>query len=156
MTAQETAEPKCSEILQLPVAVKVALKHMPDVAVSCRMKPSVIEGDFNGDGRLDYAVLVTQKASQKRGFLITFGTGQTVVAGAGRPVKYGAADFQDLNFDQWQLYDKSRPVESAELTSRASPCNLKGLWRSPLVSTGRLVRSVDAQIEQADWDKRSP
>ena len=87
MTAQETAEPKCSEILQLPAAVKVALKHVPDVAISCRIKPSVIEGDFNGDARLDHAVLVTQKTSQKRGFLITFGTDQTVVAGAGRPVK---------------------------------------------------------------------
>lgn len=123
MTAQKTAEPKCNETLQLPVAVKVALKQMPDVAVSCRIKPSVIEGDFDGDGRLDYAVLVIQKGSQKRGFFITFGTGQTVAAGAGRSVKYGAADFQDLNFDHWQLYDKNRPVESAE---RQRPLRLHG------------------------------
>lgn len=26
----------------------------------------------------------------------------------------GAAAFPDLNFDQWELYSKGRPVESAE------------------------------------------
>jgi|SRR6185437_3641323 len=114
MMAGKTTEPQCKETLQLPETVKAALKRMPDIVVSCRLKSAVIQGDFDGDGKVDYAVLVTKRASQKRGFLMVFGTGRTVVAGAGRPVKYGAADFQDLNFDEWELYPKSRPVESAE------------------------------------------
>lgn len=86
-------EPKCNEALQLPEAVQTALNKTPDVAVSCRVKPSMIEGDFDGDGRPDYAVLVTQQASQKRGFLIVFGNGRTAIAGAGRLVKYGCRSF---------------------------------------------------------------
>jgi len=110
----QSPEQKCDDTLQMPQPVKAALKRMPDVAVSCRLKPTVIEGDFNGDGRPDYAVLVVQKASQKRGFLLTFGNGRSLIAGAGRPVEYGVATSADLNFDQWELYSKSKPVESAD------------------------------------------
>jgi hypothetical protein len=115
--------PKCDEKIQLPNAALAALKKAPDVAVSCRLKPSLIEGDFDGDGKPDYAVLVTQREQNNRGFLIAFGNGQRVVAGAGRAVKYGPAAASDLNFDQWELYRKSRPVESTE---RQEPLKLKG------------------------------
>ena len=107
------AETKC-EGLKLPQAAETALKRFPDLAVSCRLNPTVIAGDFDGDGHSDYAVLVMQKSSQKRGILIAFAGGWTVVAGAGRPVKYGAIAYSDLNFDQWELHSKSQPVESAE------------------------------------------
>jgi hypothetical protein len=116
-------EPKCDEKMQLPNAVLDALKKAPDVAVSCRLKPSLIEGDFDGDGKPDYAVVVTQREQNNRGFLIAFGNGQRMVAGAGRAVKYGPAAASDLNFDQWELYHKGRPVESAE---RQKPLKLKG------------------------------
>jgi len=82
--------------------------------VSCRLKPELINGDFDGDGRPDYAILVTQKKSNKRGFLIVFGNGTKALAGAGSPIMYGAIASSDLNFDQWELFDKSRPVESAQ------------------------------------------
>lgn len=73
----------------------------------------MIRGDFDGDGRPDYAVLVTQQSSRERGFLLVFADGRTVVAGAGRLVEYGAARYRDLNFDQWELHPRSQPVESA-------------------------------------------
>src|SRR6266481_1489918 len=117
------AEQKCDEKMELPDAVRAALKRAPDLAVSCRLTPSAITGDFGGHGRVDYAVLVTQKTSQKRGFLIVFGSGRSVIAGAGRPVQYGAATFPDLNFDRWELYSKTRPVESAE---QQEPLKLHG------------------------------
>src|SRR6185312_711523 len=69
MMAGKTTEPQCKETLQLPETVKAALKRMPDIVVSCRLKSAVIQGDFDGDGKVDYAVLVTKRASQKRGFL---------------------------------------------------------------------------------------
>ena len=114
MAREVRSEPKCDETIGLPKAVLAALKHTPDVVLSCRLKPFVIQGDFDGDGHPDYAVLVTQRTSRKRGFLIVFGKGRTVAAGAGHLVKYGAAASLDLNFDQWELYGKDRPVESAE------------------------------------------
>lgn len=107
-------EPQCDESQHLPKAIDLALKQAPDIVVSCRIKPPVIQGDFDGDGRPDYAVLVTQGISKKRGFLIAFANGKTAEAGAGRSVKYGAALSSDLNFDQWGLYRKYRPVESAK------------------------------------------
>lgn len=108
-----TPEPKC-ERLDLPQFVQAALKRFPDLVVSCRLNPPLIKGDFDGDGRPDSAVLVTQQSSGKRGFLIAFANGRTVLAGAGKHVKYGAASYPDLNFDQWELHPKNEPAESAE------------------------------------------
>jgi hypothetical protein len=118
-----TSEPICDEKTPLPAAVLAALKQTPDVAISCRLKPSLIEGDFDGDGKLDYAVIVTQREHYNRGFLIAFGNGRSMVSGAGRAVKYGAAAARDLNFDQWELYRKSRPVESEK---HQEPMKLQG------------------------------
>jgi hypothetical protein len=114
VTGQAAPEPKCGKKMELPGRVQTALKQTPDVALSCRLKPPVLQGDFDGDGRRDYAVLVTQRTSHKRGFLIVFGNRKILVAGAGRSVKYGGAASSDLNFDQWELYSEARPVESAE------------------------------------------
>ena len=111
---QAVPEPKCGKKIDLPVRVQAALKQTPDVALSCRLKPPVLQGDFDGDGHPGYAVLITQRTSHKRGFLIVFGNSRILVAGAGRSVKYGGAASSDLNFDQWELYSKARPVESAE------------------------------------------
>ena len=113
-TGRPTApEPQCGR-LELPKIVETALKRFPDLGLSCRLSPPVIRGDFDGDDRPDYAVLVTQQSSQKRGFLLVFADGRTVVAGAGRRVEYGAAACRDLNFDQWELHPRSQPVESGD------------------------------------------
>jgi hypothetical protein len=114
LALRQAPEQKCEEKMELPDQVQAALKHTPDVALSCRLKPSILQGDFDGDGRPDYAVVVTQQKSRKRGFLIVFGNGRIVVAGAGSLVKYGTTASPDLNFDQWELYSKARSVESAE------------------------------------------
>jgi hypothetical protein len=115
MASKEHApEAKCDEKNELPEPVQNVLKRTPDVLPSCRLKPSVIQGDFDGDSHLDYAVLVTRKMSRSRGFLIVFGSGRTFVAGAGRLVQYGDAPSRDLNFDHWELYRKDLPVESSE------------------------------------------
>jgi hypothetical protein len=112
-TAHGSSEPKCDKA-GLPRPVQVALSGFRDLVASCRLMPPLIEGDFDGDGRRDYAVLVIQQPSQERGFLIVFAGGRAVVAGAGRAVKYGAKAHPDLNFDQWELHPKSQAVESAE------------------------------------------
>lgn len=106
-------EPKCEKD-NLPQTVKVALNRFPDLRVSCRIKPSFIRGDFEGEGRDDYAVLVDEKQGRKRFFLIIFAGGRSVVAGAGTPVMYGASRNFDLNFDEWELHRKQEPIESGE------------------------------------------
>jgi hypothetical protein len=106
------ADQRCADT-ELPGAVRHALDRIADVDVSCRFKPVVLAADFDGDGRKDHAVLVVQKASQKRGFLIVFATGRTALAGAGRPVPYGPGRYADLNFDDWEIYPRNRPVEGS-------------------------------------------
>lgn len=98
----------------LPRVIDAALKRFADLLVSCRLKPKMIRGDFDGDGREDYALLVIERQKQQRGFLIAFASGQAVVAGAGRLVMYGAARTADLNFDEWELHRRQDPVESGE------------------------------------------
>jgi hypothetical protein len=107
----QSAQPKCDAV-ELPPPVRDALRHHPRLVLSCRINPPLIAGDFDGDGRSDYALLVTNQASRERGFLFVFARGGTALAGAGRLVKYGAATHPDLNFDQWERYPKNRPVEA--------------------------------------------
>lgn len=57
-----TLEPKC-EALEAPERVQRDLKDSRDLKLSCRVKPPLIRGDFDGDGAPDYAVLVTNKAN---------------------------------------------------------------------------------------------
>jgi hypothetical protein len=118
-----SAEQRCNKKIELPDKIRSALKRAPDLTVSCRLNPPVIRGNFGGNEHVDYAILVRQKTSHKRGFIIVFDSGQNVIVGAGRPVQYGAAAFSDLNFDHWELHKKTRTVESAE---QQGPLKLHG------------------------------
>src|SRR5258705_9956561 len=52
--------------------------------LSLRMNPSYLEGDFNGDGKMDVAVFVKERSTGKLGIAIVHGTTKKVtVLGAG-------------------------------------------------------------------------
>jgi len=106
-----TTESTCGAV-ELPPAVRRAVERLPKLKLSCRINPPLIDADLDGDGARDFALLVVDKVSHERGFLLIFGTGKSVLAGAGHAIKYGATQSLDLNFDQWELYPKSRPVEA--------------------------------------------
>ena len=107
---KRSTKPECSP--NLPQSVQIALERSSGVEVSCRIIPPFIQGDFDGDGSSDFAVLVVSKSAHQRGFLLVFGKGDAVVIGAGHPAQYGAGKSLDLNFDQWELYPKTRAVEA--------------------------------------------
>ena len=77
------------------------------VEISRRMNPFYLRGDFDGDGKLDYAVLVKDRKSEKQGYAFCFaeanrkpqivGAGHAVVLGSGEPVD----DIPD--FDVWGI-----------------------------------------------------
>lgn len=77
------------------------------VEISRRMNPFYLRGDFDGDGKLDYAVLVKDRKSEKQGYAFCFtganrkpqivGAGHAVVLGSGKPV----VDIPD--FDVWGI-----------------------------------------------------
>jgi hypothetical protein len=75
--------------------------------VSFRVNPPYLGGDFNGDGKIDVAVLVTQRSTGKLGIAIIHGaTDKVAILGAGVGVGNGGDDFEWM--DYWQVYPKDR------------------------------------------------
>jgi hypothetical protein len=75
-------------------------------AISGKINPFYLRGDFDGDGKPDYAVLV--QSGNQHGIVICRGS-------AVKPVLLGAGtDFhqmKDLSFSAWQIHSKAHPVE---------------------------------------------
>lgn len=102
-----------------------AIRDMPDTArkvltngsagknydFSFRINPPYLEGDFNGDGKMDVAVLVKERSTGKVGVAIVSGTTSKVtILGAGTSIGNGGDDFEWM--DSWQVYSKTRAAVS--------------------------------------------
>jgi hypothetical protein len=84
--------------------------------LSSRMNPSYLEGDFNGDGKMDTAVLVKERSSGKFGIAIVHGTtGKVTILGAGIAIGNGGDDFEWM--DSWQVYSRTHAAHAAGETS---------------------------------------
>jgi len=80
--------------------------------VSFHLIPSYLQGDFNGDGNIDVAVLVKQRATGKIGIAIVHGgMGKATILGAGTAIGNGGDDFAWM--DSWQVYAKNRAAHAA-------------------------------------------
>ena len=78
--------------------------------LSFRMNPSYL-GDFNGDGKMDVAVLVKERSTGKLGIAIVHGTtGKVTILGAGIGIGNGGDDFQWM--DSWQVYSKTHAAHA--------------------------------------------
>jgi hypothetical protein len=79
--------------------------------LSFRMNPSYL-GDFNGDGKMDVAVLVKERSTGKLGIAIVHGTtGKVTILGAGIGIGNGGDDFEWM--DSWQVYSKTHAAHAA-------------------------------------------
>jgi hypothetical protein len=75
--------------------------------LSFRINPLYLRGDFNGDGKIDVAVLVKQRSTGKLGIAIIHGeTKKATILGAGTAIGNGGDDFEWM--DSWQVYSKDR------------------------------------------------
>ena len=74
------------------------------VELSGRINPFFQRGDFDGDGRLDLAVLVQHKANRKVGILILHRNGKQTLFGAGKTFGNGGDDFEWV--DLWWVEDR--------------------------------------------------
>ena len=113
------SSPSPGAIGDVPEVVKKALTNASDgkkYDVSPRIKPSYLEGDFNGDGKADVAVLVTERSTGKVGIAIVRGTtGKVTILGAGISIGNGGDDFEWM--DSWKVYSKTAAAHSAAETS---------------------------------------
>jgi hypothetical protein len=107
----------------VPDAVKKALTNGSagkKYDFSFRMNPSYLEGDFNGDGKMDTAVLVKERSTGKYGIAIVHGkTGKVAILGAGNGIGNGGDDFEWM--DSWQVYSETHPARAQGETSLPRP-----------------------------------
>ena len=76
------------------------------------LSPHYLTADFNGDGKVDVAVLVKQRATGKLGIAIFHGaTDKAAILGAGTSIGNGGDDFSWM--DTWQVYSKARGTHAA-------------------------------------------
>ncbi|HEX4697293.1 MAG TPA: hypothetical protein VH254_06435 [Candidatus Udaeobacter sp.] len=93
-------------VVQLFSAKKLDTKY--DFAFA--LNPSYLSADFNGDGKIDVAVLVKQRATGKLGIAVIHAVvNNVVILGAGTPIGNGGDDFAWM--DSWQVYSKKRAAD---------------------------------------------
>ena len=113
------SSPSPGAIPGVPYAVKRALTSGSTgkkYDLSFRINPSYLEGDFNGDGKMDVAVLVKERSTGKVGIAIVPGTtGKVTIVGAGIGIGNGGDDFEWM--DSWHIYSKTRAAHAAGETS---------------------------------------
>ena len=118
------SSPSAGPISKVPDAAKKALTNGSagkKYDVSFQVKPSYLEGDFNGDGKADVAVLVKERSTGKVGIAIVHGTtGKVTVLGAGIAIGNGGDDFEWM--DSWKVYSKTHGASSREETSVPHLC----------------------------------
>jgi hypothetical protein len=82
-----------------------------------RMNPFFISADFDGDGRSDIAIWVTDSKSRKRGILFLMqGRDEYFVAGAGKDPQERGNDYTYV--DIWSLIPKGERLESVHESSK--------------------------------------
>lgn len=100
----------------IPPHVMAAFAKFPSsdkYAFSAHINPFYVQGDFNGDGKLDTAILIKHRATGKAGFAIVHGGSTAVrIFGAGRSFGNGGDNFSWQ--DAWYTFAKGKVVQGAE------------------------------------------
>ena len=109
-------EPTWQELQNLPSWAGSILgeqRFASTYALSTRINPYFLQGDFNGDGRLDVAVLIEQKRTAQHGIAILHASSTNpIVVGAGREIGNGGDDFSWM--DAWG-------IEARDTRGKAAP-----------------------------------
>ncbi|RTQ46500.1 hypothetical protein EJV47_21335 [Hymenobacter gummosus] len=114
------------------------------------LQPATQQADFDGDGKTDVAVLVTDR-QQRRGIVVLHqGKAAPVVLGAGRRFGNGGDNFSWLT--EWKLYR----AKTAEVTRTQPNGDLAGTRTVPLRRPGLLILATDEQYSGGlvYWDGR--
>ena len=134
-------EPTWAELQNLPPWASSMLEKesfASTYALTTRINPYFLLGDFNGDGRLDVAVLIEHKRTMQQGIAILHAGSMTpIVVGAGREIGNGGDDFSWL--DAWG-------VEARDTRGKIAPA-LRG--------DALLVQKLESASGLIYWDGRT-
>jgi hypothetical protein len=89
--------------------------------LACYAEPCFISGDFDGDNKLDTAVLVNVTSNKKRGIAFLHADGKSIIVGPGNPIGNGKDDYSWMDF--WSLYKRKEAPQGA---SDIPPPKLRG------------------------------
>ncbi len=113
--ASAQAPDAAAQLHDIPEAIEKAITKgslAKEYDVSFHMNPFYLRGDFNGDRKVDVAVLVKQRSTGKLGIAIIHdGVDKVTVLGAGVGIGNGGDDFEWM--DSWQVYPKDRVAPGA-------------------------------------------
>lgn len=113
----------CGQISDLefniPAEIRRFFEGKSDLAkyeISSRINPFYLRGDFDGDGGMDFAVLVLERKSKRRGLIILNPKrGSFAVIGAGQNfLRSDGYNYIDFGFKAWSVYSKSKIEQSLE------------------------------------------
>jgi hypothetical protein len=96
----------------------------------------MLQADFDDDGKTDVAVTITRGKAQ--GVVVCFASGVAVL-GAGMPFN----DMKDLDFTEWRIHPKNRPVARGA-----------GAGRPPALSGDALVFGWESGSGLVYWNGR--
>ena len=99
-------------LANLPPLVRESFENSPQAkryAFSAHINPFYLHGDFDGDGQLDTAVWITERATGKSGIAIFHAkANRLVIVGAGRDLGNAGDNFSGL--DAWHVFGRG-PVQ---------------------------------------------
>ncbi len=84
---------------------KLKSNFTSSVVLSCYAEPCSVQGDFDGDKKTDDAILIMDKATQKKGIAFILSNGKPVYVAAGKAIGNGNDNFDWM--DAWHLYKKN-------------------------------------------------
>ena len=109
-------------------------------ALTTRINPYFLQGDFNGDGKLDLAALIEHKRTAQQGIAILHaGTRNAIILGAGREIGNGGDDFSWQ--DAWSIRARGPVAAGAD---GKNPPTLRG--------DALLVQKLEAASALIYWD----
>ena len=133
----------------IPEAVshRAARDLAPTYRLVAHLNPFYLRADFDGDGRVDYALLIEQKSSGKVGIAVFFNkrSGRPLqILGAGKPFNFDSSNGDDFSFmDAWQVHEIGLVGQGA---TKAAPPRLLG--------DAILVEKKEAGSGLVYWDGR--
>lgn len=104
------------------VIQRLAVRSLDDFVLTAHLNPYYLQGDFDGDGERDTAVLIKHKTNGKFGIgIFQSSTPQPVILGAGTPIGNGGDDFNWM--DAWRVQLRGPVQPGADETA---PPSLRG------------------------------